>query len=344
MATNLTKRLKQAKHILISGRLNKLEQRDDILPITQEEIDQIKQFFPLPKFFIFGHARSGTTLLARLVRIHPAVHCNWQGHFFTRPPFVESLVNNPEVGTWLSRRSNRWNQGGDLSALVLRGTCDLILEREAYQLGKTIVGDKSPNSLVDGEAVHKLAKVYPDAKLVYIVRDGRDAVLSHRFQSFIDATQHLVPEDLKLRKAFIENPDPFLHGERSIFTPKGIHQAAAGWVRNVTETNKDGIDLFKNMYHSMKFEDLTLQPQQEMFAVWSFLGADVCLPELPDLLMKEFSQNPDADWQYKKANQIAQSLQKGKSGSWREMFTSHDRQVFHEIAGDTLQQWGYPAE
>ena len=176
------------------------------------------------------------------------------------------------------------------------------------------------------------------------MRDGRDAVLSHRFQSFIDATQHLAPEDLKLRKAFIENPEPFLRGERSVFTPKGIHQAAVGWVRNIYETNKTGNELFKEKYRSMKFEDLTLQPVQEMLGVWSFLGADVTLPELPDLLTKEFNQNPDADWQHKKASQIAQSLQKGKSGSWREMFTLHDRQVFHEIAGDTLQQWGYSSE
>jgi hypothetical protein len=52
--------------------------------------------------------------------------------------------------------------------------------------------------------------------------------------------------------------------------------------------------------------------------------------------------NPDADWQQEKAGQIAQALQKGRSGSWRQMFTPHDRQLFDELAGPTLAAWGYP--
>ena len=77
--------------------------RGEIPPITPEEIDEIRQFFPRRKFFIFGHARSGTTLLMRLVRLHPQVHCNYQAHFFTRKPLLKSLVNNPEAQEWLAR-------------------------------------------------------------------------------------------------------------------------------------------------------------------------------------------------------------------------------------------------
>jgi hypothetical protein len=52
-------------------------------------------------------------------------------------------------------------------------------------------------------------------------------------------------------------------------------------------------------------------------------------------------QNPDADWQQQKASEIASPRQKGKQGSWREMFTARDREVFHSVAGETLQTWGY---
>ena len=54
------------------------------------EVAEARTFFPLEKFFIFGHARSGTTMLTRLIRLHPEVHCNYQAHFFTRPPLLES--------------------------------------------------------------------------------------------------------------------------------------------------------------------------------------------------------------------------------------------------------------
>ncbi len=154
----------------------------------------------MPKFFIFGHARSGTTLLTRLMRMHPDVHCNYQAHFFSRPPLLKSLVSDPEVGAWLTRRSNRWNRGRDLSPVVLRAVSDFILERDARQAGKSIVGDKSPNSLLDDRAVRLLHDVYPDARLVFIVRDGRDAALSHRFQTFIDATQHMSKEDFQIHR------------------------------------------------------------------------------------------------------------------------------------------------
>jgi len=78
-----------------------------------------------------------------------------------------------------------------------------------------------------------------------------------------------------------------------------------------------------------------------MTRVWHFLGANLSLANLADLLHAELQQNPDADWQNQKASQLAQSLQKGKSGNWREMFTPRDQQIFLDIASSTLKTWGY---
>lgn len=344
MSISITQRIKLAIRVLIKGDVGSRVERENIPTISDEDIKEIKQFFPMEKFFVFGHARSGTTLLARLIRVHPSIHCNWQGHFFTRPPLLESLVNEPDIAAWLSRRSNRWNQGRDLSPLILRGVCDLILEKEARQLGKSIVGDKSPNSLLNGKSVQLLSHVYPDTRLIFIVRDGRDAIISHRFQSFIDATQHLTKEDLIIRQAFMENPSPFLTGESSIFTPNGIRRAAEGWMHNVTETDRAGKSTFNDNYISLRFEDIVIDPWQEISKIWSFLEVDTYIMGLKNLLMNEFKQNPDADWQQQKASEIAQPLQKGKKGSWREILTPLDRQIFREIAGTTLLEWGYQLE
>src|SRR6188474_452654 len=166
---NILNRVKGAARILLKGDPKK-NQRNPIPAITLEEVAEIKQFFPREKFFIFGHARSGTTLLMRLARLHPEVHCNYQAHFFTRQPLLKSLVNTPEAEEWLTRRSNRWNQGQDLSPLVLRAAADFIMERDAAREGKMIVGDKSPSSTIHGQAVRHMHSVYPDAKLIYIVR------------------------------------------------------------------------------------------------------------------------------------------------------------------------------
>ena len=201
MLLSLIRRIRLAYTVLTKGALP-VQDRKSIPTISPKDIMDAREFFPLDKFFVFGHARSGTTLLTRLVRLHPQVHCNYQGHFFTRKPTIEALVNSAEIEAWLTRRSNRWNQGRDLSPLVMRVVVDFIMEREAKSLNVRIVGDKSPNSLLDGEAVERLHHVYPDGRLIFIVRDGRDAAISHPFQTFIAAPQHLSNSDRRIRTDF----------------------------------------------------------------------------------------------------------------------------------------------
>jgi hypothetical protein len=344
--TNLLPRLKLAYRVFVRGRVETAGRRQTPA-VTAQDVADARAFFPLDKFFIFGHARSGTTLLNRLTRLHPQVHCNYQAHFFTRAPLLESLAADEEVGAWLARKSNRWNQGRDLSPLVLRAVSDFIMERDARLAGKggpgCVVGDKSPNSLLDGEAVRNLVKVYPDAHLVFIVRDGRDAALSHRFQAFIDRPQHLSRADLSLRAAFIADPAPFLSGQRSVFTAKGLRHAAAGWVHNVAETDAAARELLAGRYHALRYEDLLARPWETMEKLWIFLGVDTRLEGLQAAVQAEMTANPDADWQQEKAGDIASALTKGKRGSWRELFTAQDAALFAAIAGETLRAWGYEA-
>jgi hypothetical protein len=251
------------------------------------------------------------------------------------------LVADEKAEAWLTRRSNRWNRGGDLSPVVLRAMSDIILERDARLVDKRIVGDKSPNSLLNGEAVNLLRKVYPDARLIFIVRVGRDAAVSHRFQTFIDSPQHLNAEDLSIRRDFTRDPEPFLNGKRSIFTHNGIHNAARGWVDNVEGTDTNGKALFAERYISLRFEDLLRQPWEEVSRLWSFLGADLSLPGLQAALQTEMAENPDADWQQQKAGSLVRPVKKGIRGTWQELFTERDRQTFKRIAGPTLVDWKY---
>ena len=340
MLTRILNRLRLTNYVLQHGRLP-IQDFRTVPTITDDEIAECRSFFPLEKFFIFGHARSGTTLLTRLIRLHPEVHCNYQGHFFTRPPTLEGLVNRLEIEDWFTRRSNRWNRGRDLSPVVLRAVSDFIMEREARPMGVKVVGDKSPNSLLDGEAVQLARKVYPDGKIIFIVRDGRDAAVSHRFQSFIDATQHLNKQDWAIREAFERDPEPFLRGERSIFTEDAIQNAAHGWLKNVSETVEMGEKLYKDQFTTLRYEELLAQPWEQMRYLWDFLGVRTDFQELPEILLAELESNPDKDWQKQKAGDLISPLEKGKSGSWRDLFTLRDRQVFKDVAGELLISWKY---
>lgn len=341
MLNRILTRLNLTFRVFLHGPRGVADPRPPIPPLTPEEVAEAQSFFPLPKFFIFGHARSGTTLLMRLTNLHPDVLCQRQAHFFSRRPTLEALVDHPDVANWLSRGSFRWNRGRDLSPVVMRAAADFILERDARRAGKTIVGDKSPNSLLNGEAVRLMHNIYPDARLIFIVRDGRDAALSHRFQSFIDATQHLTKSDWKIRADFERAPDSFRAPDKSLFTEKGIREAAQGWVANVTETHALGQELYKDHYHFLKFEDLLAHPVEEMMRVWTFLGADTSLPTLAQSVLDAQNVNRDAKWQETKAGGIADAIPKGQSGSWQEFFSDRDKRVFEEVAGGTLRNWGY---
>jgi len=333
-------RVKKSASILIKGdpRRNK---RNPIPPITPEEVAEVRQFFPREKFFIFGHARSGTTLLMRLARLHPEVHCDYQAHFFTRQPLLKSLVNTPEAEEWLARKSNRWNQGRDLSPLVLRAAADLILERGAAREGKMIVGDKSPSSTIHGQSVRDLQAVYPDAKLIYIVRDGRDVLISERFRNFVEESKFLKAEDRRLIEDLRNDQTAFTNGTRSIFTEAFIRRVAKGWATNLEEIETEARRLFGDRYIGVRYEDLLSQPFEEMSKLWKFLGVKKVNRSLEKDIQAEMSSNPDEEWQAQRNGDIASFLPKGQAGNWMRLFTTQDKAIFKEVAGVMLVRWKY---
>jgi hypothetical protein len=332
-------RLKSAARILWKGDTKK-KKRNPIPSITPDEVAEIRHFFPRQKFFIFGHARSGTTLLMRLIRLHPDVHCNYQAHFFTRQPLLKSMVDTPEAEEWLKRKSNRWNQGGDLSPLVLRAAADFIMERDAAREGKRIVGDKSPSSTIHGQAVRDMHAIYPDAKLIYIVRDGRDVLVSERFRNLVEESRFLKAEDKHIIERLRKDQTQFTNGTRSIFTEAVIRRVAAGWVTNLQETDDEGRKLFSDHYCSVRYEDLLARPFEEMQELWSFLGVQADI-SLENAILSEMSSNPDEEWQSKRNEDIASFLPKGQAGNWQRLFTAPDKSLFKEVAGEMLVKWGY---
>ncbi|MCC6498836.1 MAG: sulfotransferase [Anaerolineales bacterium] len=336
----IIRRIKTAARILLKGEPKK-KNRNPIPAITKEEVAEIKQFFPREKFFILGHARSGTTLLMRLARLHPDVHCNYQAHFFTRKPLLKSLVDSAEIEEWLTRKSNRWNHGRDLSPLVLRAAADLIMERDARREGKRIVGDKSPSSTIHGAAVRDMHALYPDAKLVYIVRDGRDVLISERFRNFVEDSKFLSAEDKRIIADLRADSPSFADGRRSIFTEAFIRRVAKGWVTNIQETDDEAKKLYGKNYFAIRYEDLLNDPFKEMSRLWKFLGVRTVNKALEKKIKAEMESNPDEEWQAKRDEGIASFLPKGQAGNWQRLFSARDKSVFKEAAGEMLVKWKY---
>ncbi len=316
-----------------------VERLDTLPPLALEELERIRCHFARPKFFVLGHPRSGTTLLARLLRLHPEVHCNWQAHFVTQQQPLAGLLAAASIEAWLERPSNRWTHGEQLSTALVRVACDYVLERQAEREGKQIVGDKSPHE-AGASVVARFHRIYPDARLLHIVRDGRDVALSRRVQQFIDLTDLLDRQDRAVRDEFQRRPEAFLEGQRSIFTPAWLEAEARLWSANVQATDDEGERLYQERYLLLRYEDLLQEPIQTLQRAWSFLEAPRS-GEAEAAIPGEMTQNPAADWHAAKAPGLVQSLERGVSGGWDRLYTSDDRRRFERQAGDVLRRWGY---
>jgi hypothetical protein len=331
-------RRKLARKIL--GNIPLVPAASEISPITPQQLAEIQSIFPLKKFFIFGYPRSGTTLLMRMVSIHPEVHCNRGGHFFTRNVDATHAFSNDEIRYWLEKRSNHWTVGQNMQTPLVRAVFDFIMEREACQLGKRVIGDKTPNTN-NGEAVVRLHDLYPDACLAFILRDGRDAVLSHRFQYFIDNPEFLKPADLRIRDDYSRDNTPYFEKKRSLFMPEGLRQEIEMWVKNVMETEQMGKELYGERYTCVRYEDFLKNPVESLRQIWTMLGVTADFSGMESKVQSALTHNPGAADQQKKEEKIAGSLTRGRQGSWKELFTPADRDLFKSIAGQTLIKWGY---
>ena len=144
----------------------------------------------VPVFFVVGQQKSGTTWLMRMLDAHPEILCKGEGRFFgagwrqkslknanvRRPAssLYNALLDAEYLRVWVER--SVWS-GDDPAEEHLdnltRLAVDYFLKNELVKSGKKMVGDKSP--LLDPGTVSEIARIYPEAKVIHIIRDGRDS-------------------------------------------------------------------------------------------------------------------------------------------------------------------------
>ena len=272
------------------------------------------------------------------------MHCNYQvgEHIIYAQAFVEVTGGFAEIEEWLTRQVQPLeSRTCDLSPLVLRASADFIMERDAAREGKMIVGDKSPSSVIHGQVVRDMYSLYPDARIVNIVRDGRDVLISERFRNFVEESKFLTAEDKHIIEELRKDQTPFTNGTRSIFTETFIRNIASRWVKDLTECDAEAQKLYGKNYHTLRYKDLLENPVDEMTKLWKFLGVKKISKSLEGQIKSEMGSNPDGEWQAKRNEGIASFLPKGQAGNWQRLFTEKDKSVFKEVAGAMLVKWGY---
>ncbi len=143
-----------------------------------------------PYVFIVGCARSGTTLLQRIVDAHPDIaitpEMHWITDYFREPKWLwtDGRVTAEQVASMIQQKrfrqfafSREEFQGllesGEPMPYIdfLNGIFALYGETKK----KVLVGNKTPNFVRRIPTLHDL---WPEAKFVHLIRDGRDVCLS----------------------------------------------------------------------------------------------------------------------------------------------------------------------
>jgi Sulfotransferase family len=278
-----------------------------------------------PYVFIVGCPRSGTTLLHRLVDAHPQIAIIHQSRFI--PNFFERRRGLTPEGLVTTKLVDRLLEAHGVKNLeTSRELLESLVEAEGpvsystfvsgvFDLygkghGKRLVGDKTPAYV---RRINTLHSLWPKAKFVHIIRDGRDVCMSI----------------LNWRKA-----DHAL-GRFSTWREDQVSTAALWWEWHVRLGREDGQSLAPKLYHEVRYEELVSRPVKECETLCDFLGIPY---DEAMLKFHEGRENVDPNVDAKKGWwPLTPGLRK-----WSEQMPAEDLERFEAAAGDLLKELGYP--
>jgi hypothetical protein len=268
-------------------------------------------------FFIVGNDRSGTTMLRLILDRGPDAAVPPESMFLTdfaaafdaggprdgraAARLMHEVWEHPKVRLWdLPPRPPdvpRELSGQDAYRFIAAAP----FEAYAARHGKRRWGDKTPHYV---HHVDHLLRLWPRARFVVLVRDGRDVALSLR---------------------------------RMPFGPNNAWAAAQWWARGIRAGTRAQRE-HPGAVLTMRYEDLAQRPQDEVRRLCAFLElsyADdmLALDQVDPALIV-----PDqAAWFPTLFNGINTSAVE----RWRREMSRRDQRVFAALAGAELEQLGY---
>ena len=313
----------------------------------------------VPVFFVVGLAKSGTTWLMKTLDAHPEVLCKGEGRFFGEEyrrevlartqtkqqpsSLYNALLGSEHLRLWVER--SPWSRDGDPDEQIrdlVRLATDYFLTTELSKSGKKVVGDKTP--LLGPKFVEEIHEIYSEAKIIHIIRDGRDQAVSFIHQQGNRAkrgrTHRLSPEELAKSEAYRRSPQELAQTGEGMFAEKTLRKAAENWNLRVGQAIEDGPALFGDAYTEVRYEDLLERPNEEVERLLGFLEVDTS-GALVERCVDSASFEKLSRGRERGEEDPSSFYRKGVAGDWKDHFTECDRQVYKEEAGELLIRLGY---
>jgi hypothetical protein len=266
-------------------------------------------------FFVVGSPRSGTTLVRRLLCAHPRLYIPGETGFV---PFLRVDPAAPlsaDAAAAVLRRIGALNRHWahdpeELGPWPADGSLGELLGRlyglRAARYGARRWGDKTPGYV---RYLAVIARIFPDCRIVHILRDGRDVALSARA---LWGAEHWYMD---------------------------LHYLLRQWAINVRSGRRDGALLGPRRYLEISYEELVTAPHEVMTRVLAFLG------EEPHRAIDEAIESGEPVPGSRFHDGVHRPVSGASVARWRRELTRREARLADALVGDLLAELGYaPAD
>ena len=270
-----------------------------------------------PRFFIVGSGRSGSTLLRLMIAGHSGIVIPPETWFILdlvrklplrgalTPAELQEATSTIIDGSYFPSLGISADELRDealrLQAPQLVDVIDLIYRYHMRRSGKRRVGDKTPPYV---EIIRELDVLYPDAKFVHLVRDGRDVAMS-----FIElgwgSAGRCYREDFE-------------------------------WALAVRRRDEYRGTAIEPRILDIRYEDLVSHPERTLREICRFLG-EAFQPAMLDVAQR-IDQVPESERLIHPM--LARPVTKDAIGRWREL-RWFECFIMEACLWRELRQWGY---
>lgn len=265
-----------------------------------------------PPLLILGVRRSGTTLLRVMLDRHSELAVPDETYFV--PQLADRHLRRVRVEAFLDdvRRVVDWELPLDKLRARLRDRMPVgeaigaVYAVYAEEQGKPRWGDKTPMYM---QSLRLLERLFPDARYVHLIRDGRDAALS------------------------------FLAMPRGIMTetwmqPRSTADFACQWRTEVAAARRLGARVGER-YLEVRYEEVVDDAEGVLQRVCTLAGLEY------EPAMSDYAGNVDVSAKPHQ-QRLLQPPTKGVR-DWRAQMPAADVTAFERVAGDLLRELGYEA-
>ena len=268
--------------------------------------------------FVGGSARSGTTLIQKMLCSHSKV-CG--GPEFDHAVPAMQLFSRMTSPQQLERQDFYYSEK-EVTDIFREFYASLFDNLASRNPGVSYISEKTPANIA---AAASLLKLFPDAFYVNVIRDGRDVVLSHQ----------------KVLQRFKDQ-----HGQkgRKWWKEYSVREVSRVWNQNVQQyfdlkSNQASADRVLNV----RYEDVVADPHGIMQPVLEKLGLSMenqlLNPESVEI--DELGYGVDVDGVWYTDKMFNQSLNSLSVFRWRTDLPRHKRVLANFMQCRNLQRLGY---